>query len=1326
MKKFISIILSLTLVLSCAPVFAMPIAGEIVETTTIESFTDEIAELTEEFPAEKLNDTDEYSTSRLFAKADADFYTYGANKVIIGVDGLYILQYSSPEQAKEAEEKIEKANSDIEIEPEQIYYSPDSVETLGFTPNPSYDNSTKWQRFGLDVLKSHVSTKSNPQDIKVAVIDTGVRATNQYFVSGNRIASGGYSYVGSSTDITDGNGHGTNVSGIITQLTNGNVKILPIKVFDSAGVATQSAFWICLQYAISQNAKVVNLSLGSPVSIFNDIDSSFISRITGQDVLVCAASGNDSHDSSGFMSPGNIETVLTVGSCNDAINPQVSKFSNIGSGVDIYAPGEYVYSASASSDAGYSYGSGTSQASPIAAATAANILTLNPNLANTQVKWIIANQYADGGLFDNTYKIPAIDGKKIRDWVIVPNHINASYATRFETHTVQMQGVAKEFVSSDLSKDGNTKTNAYVISTKQQLVNLSNDVKKGHRYTGKHFKLNADIDMSGIAFVPIGTWANPFQGSFYGEGHVISKLSINKPSEDNIGLFGVVEGASIERLAVLPGVISGRYAVGAIVGTVIASDIKEVYTDRYQNPSNSSITGSKYVGGIAGVVIQAGVKKSSSIINHHGIYNVYSKNIDITGNSSGGLVGGYFAVAFPSNKEMSGANFLYNSYAKNNMKTMGSYGEIIGAFSNQAIPYYAIATSSTFVAGTTLAPYTDNYSTTPLFRQETNLATIPLTKLRDTYKFDTNTIWDITTGKNENMPHLRNVAPTNATTVITPTPSPTVTPTSTPSAIPYVNSNQLHLTNTYRTYGATTQPQVYADAGIGAVTFIGYRLKGYQYFALHSSFDYNVSVGEYELLVEVASNANYLGGQIILGQTFKINKKSIIADFSPLSKYYDGSTALGNANRYWDFNTGVGTEKISAYLNGGTWGSKNVGTNIPVTFANGDVVWSNNMATGGSVQNYTLTAMGSGEIKYRNLASELYVIAYDIVYNGNPYNNAFIGPNINETPTVNYIGRNGTTYNSATPPKNIGDYTITASYIATTNHSSAISSDTFSIKPPTSAPPAPEPQSKTTTSITLVPLEGGEYSRDGGKTWRNVNVFAGLNPSTTYNFVQRYKATSGSSASLKSASRNIRTSRAGWNPFKDIYGKKSTWDSGAPWYYTAVQFMHDNKLTSGTSATTYSPNGSLSRRAYVTFLWRLDGAKKNTYKTPFKDVSNTAKDDMSNAIRWAYKKGIASGMTKTKFAPKGAVSRQAMSAFTYRYQKMKNKIPKDITAKVNEYKNVTDKNKINPSLATAVQKCFYQGQLRLNGTKINPTAKATRADVAYAMYYFLTGIGWAK
>ena len=73
------------------------------------------------------------------------------------------------------------------------------------------------------------------------------------------------------------------------------------------------------------------------------------------------------------------------------------------------------------------------------------------------------------------------------------------------------------------------------------MVNMGNNSIKG--------KLTADLDMDEYPdFAPIGTSTNPFKGSFNGQNHVISNLTINRPEEEGVGLFGFVNGCTIENL----------------------------------------------------------------------------------------------------------------------------------------------------------------------------------------------------------------------------------------------------------------------------------------------------------------------------------------------------------------------------------------------------------------------------------------------------------------------------------------------------------------------------------------------------------------------------------------------------------------------------------------------------------------------------------------------------------------------------------------------------------------------------------------------------------
>jgi hypothetical protein len=80
------------------------------------------------------------------------------------------------------------------------------------------------------------------------------------------------------------------------------------------------------------------------------------------------------------------------------------------------------------------------------------------------------------------------------------------------------------------------------------------------------------------------------------------------------------------------------------------------------------------------------------------------------------------------------------------------------------------------------------------------------------------------------------------------------------------------------------------------------------------------------------------------------------------------------------------------------------------------------------------------------------------------------------------------------------------------------------------APAAPQFASKTNSSVSLVAVEGYEYSKDNGVNWQSSNVFSGLNPNATYSFVQRIAETEDTYASNKSAALEVTTDR---NPAPD-------------------------------------------------------------------------------------------------------------------------------------------------------------------------------------------------
>lgn len=110
-------------------------------------------------------------------------------------------------------------------------------------------------------------------------------------------------------------------------------------------------------------------------------------------------------------------------------------------------------------------------------------------------------------------------------------------------------------------------------------------------------------------------------------------------------------------------------------------------------------------------------------------------------------------------------------------------------------------------------------------------------------------------------------------------------------------------------------------------------------------------------------------------------------------------------------------------------------------------------------------------------------------------------------------------------------------------------------------------------------------------------------------------------------------------PFTDVY-------EGA-YYADAVEWAVANGITSGTSATTFSPDASCTRAQMVTFLWRAAGSPAPAATiNPFTDVDSGAY--YYDAVLWAVEQGITSGTSATTFAPDAAVTRGQTVTFLYR------------------------------------------------------------------------------
>ncbi len=113
----------------------------------------------------------------------------------------------------------------------------------------------------------------------------------------------------------------------------------------------------------------------------------------------------------------------------------------------------------------------------------------------------------------------------------------------------------------------------------------------------------------------------------------------------------------------------------------------------------------------------------------------------------------------------------------------------------------------------------------------------------------------------------------------------------------------------------------------------------------------------------------------------------------------------------------------------------------------------------------------------------------------------------------------------------------------------------------------------------------------------------------------------------------------GSGPFTDVL-------FGA-YYFSAVLWLVQQGITTGTSATTYSPGDPVTRGQMAAFLWRYAGKPAPAGASPFTDVSSDAY--YAEAVAWLVGEGITTGTSATTFSPDDPVTRGQMAAFLWRY-----------------------------------------------------------------------------
>ena len=177
------------------------------------------------------------------------------------------------------------------------------------------------------------------------------------------------------------------------------------------------------------------------------------------------------------------------------------------------------------------------------------------------------------------------------------------------------------------------------------------------------------------------------------------------------------------------------------------------------------------------------------------------------------------------------------------------------------------------------------------------------------------------------------------------------------------------------------------------------------------------------------------------------------------------------------------------------------------------------------------------------------------------------------------------------------------------------------------------------------------------------------------------------------------------NPFIDV---KET-----DWFYNAVMYAYQSGLMSGTSATTFDPQGPVTRAQPPVVLYRLEGSPAVMTPIPFADVRPG--QWYADGVTWATGAGLVSGYNASAYGPADPITREQLVSILYRYAQYK----KWDVAERDGLTAYTDAGDVSAWAREAVEWAVGAGLLKGSGGKLAPKAGATRAEFAQMLQRFM-------
>ena len=396
-----------------------------------------------DFSENVINIENAFSTLAIIIKTDkfGEIRSLGnVNYVTKVADTVYVIHYKNAEDTKAGYDLLnEDPNVEMVVKDYKLKSQENTENIEEVTENSINDvqeasanqerATSKHQKYawgvkttGMYKYAQYTDKMTSRKTVRVAVLDTGVRTTHEIFkdrldmkYAGAYGKDWGY---GTTSDVSDEEGPGTMVAGIIAEATPKNVKIVPVKCDRFVSSELEAL------RALANNVDIINRSFGGYYSEeIKKIENEVLKEVKDKNTIIVCSSGNDGNKTGYDYEnhyPSASPYTISVGATD--INRKIAGFSNYASSVDFTAPGVDLVLPCFQGDDTYATASGTSLSSPLISAAFALLKTENPNYSVDQLKTELIKHcddlgtagkdkyygYGEVNFFKNKFSTPAI------------------------------------------------------------------------------------------------------------------------------------------------------------------------------------------------------------------------------------------------------------------------------------------------------------------------------------------------------------------------------------------------------------------------------------------------------------------------------------------------------------------------------------------------------------------------------------------------------------------------------------------------------------------------------------------------------------------------------------------------------------------------------------------------------------------------------------------------------------------------------------------------------------------------------------------------------